>query len=286
MVETIDWRKDFDFPELGIKFHCWDKEESNSSGFYIDPHSHNHYEFLIITKGSTMHYYNKVYTQINVGDVFLIKPGDIHGFKQIKNEHCTHINIAINTETLKKLCDILSPDIFNFINSSKQTKFNLKLEEFEFLKYLSNFTLKNSIEDKVNYSMLLKNIVINLITQFKKFNIKENDQYPEWFAELLFKLHNHEYLDISANDVYKFSKYSPAMANKYFKEYTGMTVNKYLQHIKINYAKNALISTNYTTLVISMQIGFDSLSYFNKLFKKETGLTPQEYRINYKKKNS
>lgn len=282
MIHVIDWREDFDNPELGIKIHYWNKTESATKEYYVEPHSHNFYEFFIITSGTTMHYFNKSISKLNVGDVLLIRPGDVHGFKQIQNENCAHINIGITSDRLKELSNFLENDNFDFINNINYTKFNLEYEEFEYFNHLASYIINSNINNNEIYAMLLKNFIINLITNYRKHYIRHDETQPQWFSELIYKLHTPEFLDIGAIDVYKMAKYSPAMANKYFKEYTGLTVNEYLRQIKLNYAKSALLKTNYTSLIISMQIGFDSLSYFNKIFKKETGLTPQQYRIKYK----
>ena len=66
--------------------------------------------------------------------------------------------------------------------------------------------------------------------------------------------------------------------NDLFKSCFGLTPNRYLVGLKIDYAKN-LISTNYFSISqISEMCGFSDIYYFYKVFKSETGTTPAEYK--------
>ena len=50
--------------------------------------------------------------------------------------------------------------------------------------------------------------------------------------------------------------------------------------MKINYACNLLRFSELTVLEIASKTKYSSLSHFNHIFKKQTGMTPSEYRIN------
>ena len=68
--------------------------------------------------------------------------------------------------------------------------------------------------------------------------------------------------------------------NDLFKNCFGLTPNRYLTSLKINYAKN-LISTNYFSISqIAEMCGFSDIYYFYKVFKSEIGTTPAEYKKN------
>lgn len=63
-----------------------------------------------------------------------------------------------------------------------------------------------------------------------------------------------------------------------FKKETGENIWSYLTTIRLNKAKELLRSTDDKTYSIAYQVGYDNPSYFSKLFKKSTGMTPNEYR--------
>lgn len=63
-----------------------------------------------------------------------------------------------------------------------------------------------------------------------------------------------------------------------FKQYKGISPINYLIQLRIKEAKELLSTTNYSISQISESSGFSSQSYFSQVFKKETGMTPNEYR--------
>lgn len=71
--------------------------------------------------------------------------------------------------------------------------------------------------------------------------------------------------------------------NKYylvhsFTKYTGMSPISYLTKKRISVAMNLLKGTNHSIAQIASSIGCSSQSYFSQIFKKETGVTPNQYR--------
>ena len=63
-----------------------------------------------------------------------------------------------------------------------------------------------------------------------------------------------------------------------FKEYTGKTVNEYLTEYRIYIAKQLLEDTEKSILEIALECGFNEASYFIRIFKRQTGISPLKYR--------
>ena len=61
------------------------------------------------------------------------------------------------------------------------------------------------------------------------------------------------------------------------------TIVDYIKSVKYKHACNLLAYTDLTVLEISNELYYDSISYFNKLFKSFSNLTPTEYRNQAKK---
>ena len=58
-----------------------------------------------------------------------------------------------------------------------------------------------------------------------------------------------------------------------------MTINEYINLIKIQKAKNLIISGKYRMYEIAEMVGFEDQQYFTKVFKKIVGITPGEYKF-------
>jgi AraC-like DNA-binding protein len=88
------------------------------------------------------------------------------------------------------------------------------------------------------------------------------------------------YLDASLS-LPKLAKYiavSPSYISQTLNEHIGMNFFDYVNHYRVAAAKIQLSSTDTTVLDIAMNVGFNAKSSFYTAFKKETQLTPSQYR--------
>lgn len=63
-----------------------------------------------------------------------------------------------------------------------------------------------------------------------------------------------------------------------FKAVTGKTPKEYLQAVRLDKARELLVSSSLSGTQVCFEAGFNSLSNFYALFRSATGLSPQEYR--------
>lgn len=89
-------------------------------------------------------------------------------------------------------------------------------------------------------------------------------------------LSNLEY-DLKSSDVSAIFHYNEVYIGRLFKEQTGKTIKEYLTEERIKLAKK-LLKSQVNVTETAIKTGFNSLSYFNRIFKKFTGLTPNEYK--------
>jgi AraC-like DNA-binding protein len=66
---------------------------------------------------------------------------------------------------------------------------------------------------------------------------------------------------------------------KMFKKVTGINFTDYLSRVRIEKSKNLLLNPNLRVSEIAFEVGFQSLTHFNRVFKKIVGQSPTEYRI-------
>lgn len=71
---------------------------------------------------------------------------------------------------------------------------------------------------------------------------------------------------------------NPAYFSSIFKQSTGSSFKEYLNMVRIEESKRLLANTDYSIIDIAVAAGFEDQSYFSRVFKKYTGLTPKQYR--------
>lgn len=76
---------------------------------------------------------------------------------------------------------------------------------------------------------------------------------------------------------------SEAAFSRFFKLHTGRTVSDYIIDIRMGYATRMLIDTTDTVADISFRCGYNTLSNFNRMFRRKKGCTPTEFREYYRK---
>ena len=84
--------------------------------------------------------------------------------------------------------------------------------------------------------------------------------------------------DITLTDVAKAACTSTFYICKLFKRHTGMNFTEYVSRLRIDKAKELLANPNLRISEIAFEVGFQSLTHFNRIFRKLGGQAPTAYR--------
>ncbi len=88
----------------------------------------------------------------------------------------------------------------------------------------------------------------------------------------------HQAEDLSLGQVAKAVNTSTFYFCKMFKKVTGINFTDYLSRVRIEKSKNLLLNPNLRISEIAFEVGFQSLTHFNRVFKKILGQSPTQYR--------
>lgn len=97
-------------------------------------------------------------------------------------------------------------------------------------------------------------------------------------SELLDYLHSFYYEKITGSSLEQHFSINFDYLNRIFKKRTGITIFAYLNQIRVDQAKQLLLTTQLSMREIAFQTGFSDEYYFHRMFKKKTGSTPAKYR--------
>lgn len=98
-------------------------------------------------------------------------------------------------------------------------------------------------------------------------------------------IRNHFDQNITRTDLADLVHFSPEYVGKVFKKQMGIGINDYINSLRIEKAKNMLLTTNNKVIDIGLMVGFENMPYFSSVFKKYTGMSPAEYKKNMNRKN-
>lgn len=125
-------------------------------------------------------------------------------------------------------------------------------------------------------------IVYSLYSEAIKAANKEYAKQSELFASatsFIFKHYTEP--DFSVQDIANHLNISEVHLRRIFKFSVHTSPKKYINYLRLEKAKNMLHLSNFSISEIASSIGFDDPFYFSKLFKKETGLSPTEFRTQH-----
>lgn len=105
-----------------------------------------------------------------------------------------------------------------------------------------------------------------------------SDKNSKFIKEATKYISSHFSENITLNDLADILHLNPSYLSSLFKNTTGLSYKEYLNRVRIEEAKRLLSSTDYPIMEIAVACGFNDQSYFTKIFKKHTGMTPKHYR--------
>lgn len=130
----------------------------------------------------------------------------------------------------------------------------------------------------------VKNWLINSIRSI--IDIRTMYELPKNNEEIIdeMKIYMREHLaeNINLSVIAERVYLNPYYLSQLFKDKTGETYIQYLTQLRMNRAKELLEKTNLKIYEISEKVGYGDSSYFSRVFEKEVGCKPKDYRIQRK----
>ncbi|PGE63992.1 helix-turn-helix domain-containing protein [Bacillus toyonensis] len=112
----------------------------------------------------------------------------------------------------------------------------------------------------------------------KEYNAQK---YSKTITACLNHIRKNVYNEISLNELADHLAITPTYLSKLFKKEVGIPLSEYIQRERVEEAKKLLTLTTYPLLDICTLLNFHDQSYFIKVFKKITNMTPRQYREKY-----
>ncbi|GHT67413.1 4-hydroxyphenylacetate catabolism regulatory protein HpaA [Bacteroidia bacterium] len=231
-------------------------------------HRHSFFSLVWFTEGTGFYVIDFEEHEIKPDRVFFVSPKQIHNWDY--SENSKGYILTIDNTLGEELClnytfpyldingkakDILSK-IFPDLIENFQNRNNIIIDIRYIYQLCERFAKRNQIKYYATNPSILA---------FKKLVSENHAQlHPiEWYAD---KLH------LSVEEL-----------NFLCKEYSGTTAKQYLLDIKLTEAKRLLLYSDHNVNEIAFRLGFEDSSYFSRIFKKKTSLTPSDFLKKYRK---
>lgn len=245
-------------------------------------HSHaDHVEISIIYSGTSEYLIGDQRQLIRPGDVIIYNAGVIHDELSSENAQIGNYFFAVGDLQVPRLpANALIPDNVNPVFHIQQ--------DFDEIKSLSE-TMLSHFEHPSVWSPYIIHCEAQALLEiiWRVIHAEQRTQEPHPNFYLGYKIKN--YIDLHYLEPLTMKQVSSAlgMSESYishvFKDMLGYPPMQYALRKKIGEAQTLLISTDYPISQIAQMVGFDAQSHFNKLFSKYVGISPGQFRKNYRK---
>lgn len=245
-------------------------------------HKHNTYELFLLTEGEADVCVGRRRYPLNPGYLFLMPPNMEH--KYVSEQICAGYEISFSRKFLelfftkdmiKRLTRCFAAEVLC------PSKDEVKLFAAIYDKMLAQ--KKCGGDYPVQLALLLDMLNESSITA-GGIPVKQKDDKKEITAlEDVIAYMNAHYREIrSMEEIVSACFISKSYLCSAFKEHYKMTVMEYLRKLRIRHACEFLATSDKPLSLIAQKMGFSDLSHFTRVFKKEMGMSPNEYRIRQK----
>ncbi|WP_212973840.1 helix-turn-helix domain-containing protein [Bacillus sp. J14TS2] len=160
---------------------------------------------------------------------------------------------------------------FDYLQSLPDTNFN------DYLDAIMDIEAAERMED---IELIVSDYCSNICFLIEERNHWINVQKHNSVIEKVKNYIQEHYAEpnLSLKFVSNIADLSPRYLGKLFKESTQQSFSEYLNHTRLEIARELLLTTNETASKISESVGMHNITYFSTLFKKKYGMSPATYR--------
>lgn len=230
------------------------------------PHRHTFYSLVWFTKGSGFYVIDSNEYEIKQGRIFLVNPKQVHNWDYSENSegYVLVVDSSLGTELgielhvpyidLDEAAEVFLEPIVKNIISECEAKNDIKLDIQYLYKVLGRYA-KDSKPTQTN----------PIFEKFKLLVVGSIEQ------------------QLLVEDYAKSLRISVNELNTLTKQAAGVSAKQYLLDLKVTEAKRLLLYGNHNVNEVAFCLGFEDSSYFARIFKVKTSLSPSEFLKKYRK---
>ena len=233
-------------------------------------HIHNAVEICVMLEGSCRVLYENRQIRLEAGDIFFAFPNQPHGYE----ENCGTVRYLLilpvkpHLEMFYKLLTEHVPESPLLPKGSWE-----QLGLLEILQLGCQDAKNASLEVMQGYFA----VIVGKLLSIMKLRPYDSDS-ENMLRSVLLYIHGHYREPISRKEIARSVGYHESYISHVFSQVLHMGITQYIHTLRVDDACNYLRHTKMPVTQIALELGFGSVRNFNRIFLKETGKTPKEYR--------
>jgi YesN/AraC family two-component response regulator len=273
--------------------------EESSNGITIDriirsynynmptKHFHDEYELYYLLEGERYYFIEQQSFYIKKGTVVLVNKGQIHKTSFVNTTYHDRILIELKEEPFATFFNSIGELNIDELFTKHSGIFKLDEKGQRYVEILLNGIATEIHNKLIGYQT---SVMTKLASLFIFLLRNQNDVSSESNTtkittskhkkvdEVASYIVNNYTNGISLDAIAKHFFVSKCYLSRIFKEVTGFTINEYINIHRIQKAQELIVNSDSNITEISKLVGFENISYFEKVFKKYTETSPLKYR--------
>ncbi len=246
-------------------------------------HIHDYYHIVLYTKGRGQYSKEGIFHPTEPGTCVLIYPGQRHDFVS-RWERAVYSEISFSYKNKKGQSlqipfeDLLSLHVGTEVRLIPQLKFSV--DQMHILRNLF-LTLTDHLNSTHPFSIFHAHNELTKIFSFLLENavaVREDPFTDDRFERVKNYIEEHYFKPLSIDELAKLAGFSRGYFFRAFKEMFDISPVAYQQNIRIEAAKTLLKTTPLRCNEVAHRVGFSDVYFFHRVFKKHTGVTPNQFR--------
>lgn len=266
--------------------------------------------FIVLDGHCRVEIDNKVY-HVHAGDILFIPKNQIYKRTPVGDEYCNILYIHFTTA--EPLCELTETDaaaeiydiyaaienkLLNDIKHSVPHISKIYLTDYlqpgsclssdtieRMEKLISRHSVDNALLMTLYFCELLNDISLENIKKIRQKISIENKEFdallnvPSKLKKAVHFIRQNHAARITLDDLCRHCSISKSQLTRYFKEAFGKTPMQYIIELKLNSAKEMFLNSPQMSIKnVANELGFEDQHYFSRIFTKNVGETPSEYK--------
>lgn len=263
-----------------------------TSNYFFEGEQHDFWEFLYVDKGRLTVQAGDTEHLLEKGQIIFHRPGEFHALRAC--------GVAPNLVVVSFVCNsshmqfferkIVSLDntqraLLAQVIKEAEAAFSNPMDDPTTMQLIRRETTPFGAEQLIvtNLEQLLISLIRNAATPPKKQSSVTRTQGQNEFMEgITSYMEANIARRLTLTDVCRDNLVGRSYLQKFFREHTGGGAMEYFGKLKIETAKEYIRNRSHNFTEISSLLGYNSIHYFSRHFKKVTGMTPTEYASSVK----
>lgn len=258
----------------------------------LDCHWHSEAEWFLVLEGEVLFQIGTDYFPVTAGEAVYMDGGDIHAGHALGNSPCSYCAVVFDTELLASASfDAVQEQFIVPLQDKSRTFPRMLRPETDWgdgaLRYLVSL-FDACADERGGYEAAAKGLLLLMLHELSSRGRLENRSERDGNTHHRFKLERlksvigymqeHYGRQIRIAELAEQIPMSEGQFSRFFKSMTRQTPVEFLNAYRIKKAAELLKQPDAKVSSVAMDVGFDHISYFVKVFRSRMKCTPSEYR--------